>query len=169
MYQYHLCVVEHQVDGSMPKEGVHSYTWNEDESSKGSNQVASAVHNTLWSAKFEGIREVRLAVDGCAGQNKSSTVLCMLLWWLQNEAPSEISVVSLVFPVTRHSFLPPDRVFGRIEKDVRKHEKILNSQSYQMIFFKSRQCLRAWKAWDVYDWKPTVPQWWSRHPACCSR
>lgn len=72
-------------------------------------------------------------------------MLCMLLWWLQNEAPSGISVVSVVFPVTGHSFLPPDRVFGRIEKDVRILQEILNQQSYRMIFFKLRHCLRAWK------------------------
>ncbi|KAL3190643.1 hypothetical protein MRX96_002316 [Rhipicephalus microplus] len=47
LYQYHLCVVEHEVDGSMPKKVVHSYTWSKDENSKGSNQVASAVHDTL--------------------------------------------------------------------------------------------------------------------------
>lgn len=56
MHQYHLRMVENQKDGSMPKEALHSYTWSEDESSKGSNQFASAVHNTLRSAKFEGIR-----------------------------------------------------------------------------------------------------------------
>lgn len=153
LYQYHLCVVEHQVDGSMPKEAVHSYTWSEDESSKGSNQVGSAVYNTLRSAKFEGIREVRLVADGCAGQNRNSTVLCMLLWWLQNEAPSGISAVFVVFPLTGYSFLPPDRVFGRIEKDVRKLEEIQNPQSYRMIFSNHGTVLELGKHWDVYNWK----------------
>lgn len=127
----------------MPKEAVPCYTWSEDESSKGSNQVASAVHNTLRSAKFEGIKEVRLVAYGCAGQNKKITVHFMLLWGLQNEAPSGVSVVALMFPVTGWSFLPPDRVFGRIEKDVSRHEEILNHAKLPKDFFKSRHCVRA--------------------------
>ncbi|KAH9366639.1 hypothetical protein HPB48_017716 [Haemaphysalis longicornis] len=121
LYQYHLCIVQNQEDGSMPKEAVHCYTWSEDESAKGSSEVTSALHSTLRSIKYEGVQEVRLVADGCAGQNKNSTMLCMILWWLQNEAPAEVSKVTLVFTVTGHSFLPPDKVFGRIEKDIRRN------------------------------------------------
>ncbi|CAN7944460.1 unnamed protein product [Ixodes hexagonus] len=153
LYHYNLCVVENQTDGSMPKHAVHCCTWSENESTKGSNQIASAVHNTLRSANYEGVEEVRLLADGCAGQNKNSIVICMILWWLQNEAPPTVSKVSLVFPVTGHSFLPPDRVFGRIEKDIRKREEILNPAAYNDIFAEHGTVLELGRHWDVYDWK----------------
>lgn len=72
-----------------------------------------------------------MVADGYAGQNKNSTMICMVLWWLQNEAPAQVSKVTLVFPVTGHSFLPPDGVFGRIENDIRRHEEILNPDAYK--------------------------------------
>lgn len=59
-----LCVVENQSDGSMTKHTVHFYTWSEKEIPKGSNQVASAVHSMLRSAKYEGVEEARLVADG---------------------------------------------------------------------------------------------------------
>lgn len=123
LYQYHFCIVRNQEDGSMPKDGVHCYTWSEDESAKGSNEVVSALHSTLRILSYEGTQEIRLVADGCAGQNKNSTMIGMLLWRLQNEAPAQVSKITPVFPVTGHSFLSPDRVFGRIEKEIRKHEK----------------------------------------------
>lgn len=158
LYQYHLCIVRNQEDGSMPKDGVHCYTWSEDESAKGSNEVASALHSTLRSLSYEGVQEVRLVADGCAGQNKNSTMIGMLLWWLQNEAPAQVSKITLVFPVTGHSFLPPDRVFGRIEKDIRKHEEILNPHAYKKIFAEHGTVLELGKHWDVYDWKAYATQ-----------
>ncbi|CAN7977714.1 unnamed protein product, partial [Ixodes persulcatus] len=108
LYHYDLSVIKHQTDGSMPKHAVNCYTSSENKNTKGSNGVASAVHNTLRGANYEGIEEVRLVADGCAGQNKNSIVICMILWWLQNKAPPTISKVSLVFPVTDHIFLPPE-------------------------------------------------------------
>ncbi|KAH6933963.1 hypothetical protein HPB50_019351 [Hyalomma asiaticum] len=82
-YQYHFWIVRNQEDGSLPKDGVHRYTWSEDESAKGSNEVASALHSTLRSLIYEGVQEVRLVADDCAGQNKNSTTIGMLLCWLQ--------------------------------------------------------------------------------------
>ncbi|KAH7972793.1 hypothetical protein HPB52_017174 [Rhipicephalus sanguineus] len=79
LYQYHFCIVRNQEDGSMPKDGVHCYTWSQDQSVKGSNEVASALHNTLRILSYKGIQEVRLVADGCAGQNKNSTMIGMLL------------------------------------------------------------------------------------------
>ncbi|KAH6933315.1 hypothetical protein HPB50_014170 [Hyalomma asiaticum] len=73
----------------MPKDGVHCYTWTEDESAKGSNEVASTLHRTLRSLSYKGIHEVRLVANGCAGQNKNSTMIGVVLWWLQNEAPAQ--------------------------------------------------------------------------------
>ncbi|KAG0434536.1 hypothetical protein HPB47_019035, partial [Ixodes persulcatus] len=59
LYHYDLSVIKHQTDGSMPKHAVNCYTSSENKNTKGSNGVASAVHNTLRGANYEGIEEVR--------------------------------------------------------------------------------------------------------------
>ena len=41
------------------------------------------------------------------------------------------------FPIRGHSFLPPDRFFGRIEKVVRKKETTLSPLEYYRIFVKN--------------------------------
>lgn len=57
-------------------------------------------------------------------------MLGMLAMWLQNDAPTNIKKLVFTFPVPGHSFMPPDRVFGRIEKIVRKQEVIVEPKHY---------------------------------------
>ena len=38
-----------------------------------------------------------------------------------------------VFPVRSHSFLPADRVFGRIEQDLKKVDTILLPEDYYVV------------------------------------
>nr|CAH7767237.1 unnamed protein product [Callosobruchus chinensis] len=71
--------------------------------------------------------------DGCSGQNKNSTLVAMLCKWLLN-APGNITEIEIVFPVTGHSFIPPDRVFGPSEKEIKRQEIILFPEEYQEIF-----------------------------------
>ena len=37
------------------------------------------------------------------------------------------------YPVRGHSYMPPDRIFGRIEKTYRKKEEILSPNEYYEI------------------------------------
>lgn len=47
---------------------------------------------------------------------------CELIW--ETEYPN-IQSVEIVFPVRGHSFIPPDRVFGLIEKDIKNKKSTL--------------------------------------------
>ncbi|KAJ4451893.1 hypothetical protein ANN_03371 [Periplaneta americana] len=47
-----------------------------------------------------------------------------------------ISQLELIYPVTGHSFLPSDRVFGLIERELRKIETITTKEDYYAIFKK---------------------------------
>lgn len=80
-------------------------------------------------------------------------MLCMASWWLVNKAPKLVEEIEIVFPVTGHSFLPPDRVFGRIEKDIRKEEEILSPAEYHKIIEKHETIVQLGKSWKVFDWK----------------
>lgn len=46
------------------------------------------------------------------------------------EAPPNIKNVELIYPVRGYSFIPLDRVFGMVEKKIRKVEDIANPDEY---------------------------------------
>ncbi|KAG8292165.1 hypothetical protein J6590_045834 [Homalodisca vitripennis] len=48
--------------------------------------------------------------------------------WFGRFAPKNIEEIQLIFPITGHSFLPPDRVFGVVAKELRTREEIINPQ-----------------------------------------
>lgn len=56
-----------------------------------------------------------------------------LMNWLLT-APDNINEIQLFFPVRGHSFLPADRVFGRMEKDLKKEDTIVTQNKYLDIY-----------------------------------
>lgn len=59
----------------------------------------------------------------------------MLMKWFQTD-PQHIKKLEVIFPVVGHSYLPPDRVFGNIEKVVRKRNTLVTPDEYYEIFGK---------------------------------
>lgn len=53
--------------------------------------------------------------------------------WFQT-APQHIKKLKVILPVVGHSYLPPDRVFGNIEKSVRKRNTLVTPDEYYEIF-----------------------------------
>lgn len=51
-------------------------------------------------------------------------------WLLDNPC---VKKVEIIFPFTGHSFMPPDRVFGNIEKTLKKKEVIIRPEDYIAI------------------------------------
>ena len=68
---------------------------------------------------------VRLISDSCGGQNKNSSMIVMISYWLAHDAPQNIRIVELIFSIEGHSYIPPDRVFGRIERILRMKDTIV--------------------------------------------
>ncbi|VVC87681.1 unnamed protein product [Leptidea sinapis] len=126
--------------------------WAENSFPKASNQIASAIYHRLQNTDLIGIKTVRLIADGCAGQNKNTTVVGMCAKWL-SEAPSHIKSVELIFPVVGHSFIPPDRRFARIEKEIRKREIIANPEEYHEIIKECATLITLGNHCKVFDWK----------------
>lgn len=83
----------------------------------GSNEIGSALLNYLRASNLNGIRKIHLFADGCGCQNKNSHIMHLLMYWLHNESPDNIEEIEITFPVRGHSYLPADRVFGRVEKE----------------------------------------------------
>lgn len=58
-----------------------------------------------------------------------------------------------IFPLRVHSYMPPDRVFGRIEKTLRKAECIVSPAEYHEIFKDHGQMLRWGIEWKSHDFQ----------------
>lgn len=130
------------------------YSWIESQAARGSNEIGSALYDFLKRYQWpESCNLLRLFCDGCSGQNKNSIVVSMLTFWLAREAPKNFETILLVFPVRGHSFLPADRVFGRIEKITRKKEKILRKEEYWNVFNEVGEVRILEHDWKLYDLK----------------
>lgn len=153
LYLYNFSVVIGSSKSKLTKENVFMHSWLESECNKGSNEIASAIFDTLNKIDIDkNIREIRLISDGCTGQNKNSTVIAMCAKWLL-EAPKQIKKIQLLFPVTGHSFLPADRVFALIEKKVKKLDTIIHPEIYYELFEMYGTLKKLGSDWHVQDWK----------------
>ncbi|CAG5003166.1 unnamed protein product [Parnassius apollo] len=55
-----------------------------------------------------------------------------------------------------HSFLPPDRIFGNIEREIRPLEVIAEPEVYFDIFKRYGKVIRLGSDFQFYDWKTSV-------------
>lgn len=61
--------------------------------------------------------------------------------------------VTFTFPIVGRSYLPPDKVFGRIKKTIRKREEILTPDGYHEIL-KAHGNLKVYpQNWTIMDYK----------------
>ncbi|CAH1986965.1 unnamed protein product [Acanthoscelides obtectus] len=61
--------------------------------------------------------------------------------------------MEVIFGVAGHSFIPPDRVFARIEKVIKKKETIVSPDEFRNIFKDRGTVFILGKDVKVYDWK----------------
>lgn len=80
----------------------------------------------------------------------------MLMKWFQT-APQHIKKLEVIFLVIGHSYLPPDRVFGNIEKVVRKRNTLVTPDEYYEIFgmFESVSNTSS-PNFPVFDWRKSA-------------
>lgn len=151
---YNFTVVKGSSSTELNPENVTSYLWTDQHLPKNSSVIASALFDVLSKFNFsEEITIVRLFADGCAGQNKNSIVIGMLAAWLYRIAPNHISKIEFIFPVVGHSYMPPDRVFGLIERKVRKNPAITDPEEYHKIIREYSSIQILGRDWDAYKWK----------------
>lgn len=155
LYMYIFGVVVHAGKGSkQSKDDIHLYTWMEHENRKDSNLTASALNHCFWqplNVALCNVQKLRLFSDSCFGQNKNVNVLSMLFALTKQNCPNMIT--EYVFPIRGHSFLPVDRVFGRIEQQIRKHNTILMPEEYYDILRNHGHVHVYGQDWQAYDFK----------------
>lgn len=126
---YCFCITD--VQNEHPK----FYVWNETQAGRGAEEISSALTDFLTKLELdETTTTIQLFADGCGGQNRNQHVLHALTYWLHKESPPPVRNIVLYFPVRGHSFLPADRVFGRVEKKLRKVEEVLDPAGYHGIY-----------------------------------
>lgn len=162
IWLYNLTIMLHRSDGMQNKENIFAYTWTENLAGKGSTEVASALLHFLQGLEekyyndvhFTGIKPktLKLFSDSCSGQNKNSTVMMVLLYFVQNS--KVFDTIIHIFPIRGHSYMPPDRVFGRIEKDLRKQEQIVAPEDYHKTLERYCTVVDLERGdWEVKDFK----------------
>lgn len=129
------------------------FTWTEEMAGRGSVEVASALLEYLNSLNLAGIKLLRLFCDGCGGQNKNSHLIHALYFWLKKKSPAHLTEILLTFPVRGHSFLPADRVFGRVEKELRRITSIKLKEDYEEIYTKFGEVKSLGTDWLLCDIK----------------
>lgn len=144
---YNLCFVG--VDSKNPS----FYCWTENQAGRGSSEIGSALFHYLNTVCLKEINYIRLFCDGCGGQNKNSHIVRTILFWLQSKSPSNLRNITITFPVRGHSFLPADRVFGRIEKDIKRHDVITTVEEYCDIYSRHGKILLLEKDWTILNIK----------------
>lgn len=131
----------------------------ETDSGKGSDKIASAIMDFLNRIRKRCVRwkysNLHLYCDSCPAQNKNSTVMAALLMFV-NSPRNPFQSVKVVFPIRGHSYLPPDQVFGRVEKVYRRQELIKMPDSYVSILEKHGAVRMMYNHWKPYDFKTLV-------------
>lgn len=140
----------------LTKENVKSFCFTENQYKKNANLIASCILHLLKTADLTKYTRVRLMTDGCGGQNKNTIFVTMVMYWLANFAPKNIQDVAVIFPVTGHSFIPSDRVFGKIETEIKKHEMILNPADLLSIIGQFGEVINVSESVTVYNFKDSM-------------
>lgn len=133
MWMYNLGI--HLVSKS--KESANFFTWTEDVANRGSNEICSALLTFIEynrNIQNEAITHLIIWTDSCAGQNKNFLIVCLYQYLILKGV---VKTIDHKFPEVGHSFLDSDRDFGRIEKNLRKHENVYIPDEYRDIISKS--------------------------------
>lgn len=156
LYFYNFTICEGSSGSVQNKTNTFCYVWTEDVYPKASNQIVSAVHHRLQNSQLDGVTTVKLFSDGCGGQNKNTAMIGMISQWLLTDAPANVKKVILYFPVVGHSFIPPDRVFGILEREFKSSSVILNPHEYEKFMLKHCTVIHLGEECQVHDWKKMI-------------
>ncbi|PSN40966.1 hypothetical protein C0J52_22716 [Blattella germanica] len=111
------------------------YTYTEDEALRGPNEVCSCVLDFINQISEE-VKILYVFNDACAGQNRNHTLTRLLATLTMN---GRFSVIHQFYPIRGHSFLPCDRTFSVIKRQVRRFDWIYSPNQYDDIIRSARK------------------------------
>ncbi|CAH2003655.1 unnamed protein product [Acanthoscelides obtectus] len=96
-------------------------SWTEDQASRGSSEVFSCLLTILeLEDSVKNKDHLIIWSDSCAGRNKNFLIICLYQYLIHKGL---FKIIDHKFPEVGHTYLDSDRDFGRIEKNLRKHQK----------------------------------------------
>ena len=122
------------------------YVWEEFSGRKGSAEIYSCVYKYLNDKVFHDKHgnpvpkdkrphKLRIIADNCGGQNKNNKLALALLRLVHLD---EFKRIELAFLVPGHTYMPCDRTFGNISRELKKHSMI-GSPENLVDFIKASQ------------------------------
>ena len=98
------------------------------------------------------IEAIRLFSDSCAAQKENHSLPMVL-----SALPEELGeTFELTYPVVGHTFLPADRIFGRLEKIFRAHDTLLTPDDYSPLCSSVAQVCQLNQDWSVQFFKAAM-------------
>ena len=143
-----MCIVD------LKSKNANFYCWTENQAGRGSVEIGSALISFLNKLIIpQDINKLKLFCDGCGGQNKNSYIVHALIFWLLKNSPKHLLEIILTFPVRGHSYLPADRVFGRLEKRIKQHPIIVTKEEYAAHYSNFGKVHMLDEEWKLYNIK----------------
>ena len=132
------------------------YTYHEGLAKKGANEVVSFIWDYIQYELSDSVKHLHLFSDATCGQNRNNTMIrfCMSL-----VNSGRFESVTQYFPIRGHSFLPNDRDFAIIKRDLKKNARIyLPKQITRMIVKHEKFIVTMVEPKDVIDFD----SWWPK-------
>lgn len=156
LYLYNFAITHGSSGVKETKSKTFIYSWTEVEFNKNANIIASFVYDHLTKMQTpEEVTTIQIFCDGCPGQNKNTMMMGMLMKLLLCDAPSHVTDIHVIFPVPRHSFMPPDCIFGHIEKKIKVNPTITEVGEYRKIASDFDTVITL-PDFTIYDWKMAI-------------
>jgi len=140
----------------------HISVWSELHGKKGTNDVISVLHNGLENVS-DNVKHLILWMDNTSSQNKSSTLLKYLLHICTPDSILyKFQRVTLKFAPVGHTFMPCDRMFGRISQRLSAKTTICDPQEVVKIMNTEVTNLSAsyLSRPEHYDWNSYLDQFY---------
>lgn len=151
----------------MKNNKAYFYTYSEGEANKGPNEVCSMVLSFIDNHVPDDVKELHVFSDACGGQNRNHA-LCRLLCSLT--MTNRFKVVHQYYPVRGHSFMPCDRMFGTLKREVRVHDRVYSPKEYNTMIKNAKKNdppfqVETVGCQSILDFKKWWPQYFVKLPA----
>lgn len=136
------------------------YLYHEGEARKSPNETCSFILDYLSSVPQGDYDELNIYADNCGGQNKNH---CFSKLFQALTDLKRFKKINQFFPIRGHSFLPCDRDFSIIKRELKKHDRIYSVREITEIIIKSSKTqkfvvVEVDSSRMVYN----VKDWWSK-------
>lgn len=134
------------------------YTYHEGLAKKGPNEVCTFIAHYIETFMPPEVKELYVFSDACGGQNRNHTLIRMLLTLTIS---GRFKIIHQYFPVRGHSFLPCDRNFATVKRNMRSQDRIYATEKYDELISMAQKAGNPFVVYQVQnDEILDFKQWW---------